>query len=111
MSARTLPFERSTHSSTFATNGSINCSRLTGRAGGPAFFSRASGQRADHRLDSAAEIAGQVVAMLNAHGHRPPEPVNLVFMGIGTLAFNNLGGIGQCPDVDAVWQALQECMA
>ena len=30
----------------------------------PAFFSRASGQRADHRLDSAAEIAGAIAAHL-----------------------------------------------
>ena len=37
---------------------------------------------------SAAEIAGQVVAMLNAHGHRPPEPVNLVFMGMGEPLHN-----------------------
>ena len=37
---------------------------------------------------SAAEIAGQVVAMLNAHGHRAPEPVNLVFMGMGEPMHN-----------------------
>ena len=30
---------------------------------------------------------------------------------IPTPRARNLGGIGQCPDVDAVWQALQECMA
>jgi 23S rRNA (adenine2503-C2)-methyltransferase len=34
------------------------------------------------------EIAGQVVAMLNAHGHGPDEGVNLVFMGMGEPLHN-----------------------
>jgi len=34
------------------------------------------------------EIAGQVVAMLNAHGHGPDEAVNLVFMGMGEPLHN-----------------------
>jgi 23S rRNA (adenine2503-C2)-methyltransferase len=34
------------------------------------------------------EIAGQVVTMLNAHGHQGNEPVNLVFMGMGEPLHN-----------------------
>ena len=34
------------------------------------------------------EIAGQVVAMLNAHGHPASAPVNLVFMGMGEPLHN-----------------------
>ena len=39
---------------------------------------------------SAAEIAGQVVTMLNAHGHGPSdlEPINIVFMGMGEPMHN-----------------------
>ncbi len=37
---------------------------------------------------SAAEIVGQVMAMLNAHSHCVPEPVNLVFMGMGEPMHN-----------------------
>ncbi len=37
---------------------------------------------------SAGEIAGQVVAMLNAHGHGTEEAVNLVFMGMGEPLHN-----------------------
>jgi 23S rRNA (adenine2503-C2)-methyltransferase len=37
---------------------------------------------------AAAEITGQVVAMLNAHGHRGNDPVNLVFMGMGEPLHN-----------------------
>jgi 23S rRNA (adenine2503-C2)-methyltransferase len=37
---------------------------------------------------TAGEIAGQVVTMLNAHGHGPDEAVNLVFMGMGEPLHN-----------------------
>jgi 23S rRNA (adenine2503-C2)-methyltransferase len=37
---------------------------------------------------SAAEIVGQVVAMLNHHGHAEGFPVNLVFMGMGEPLHN-----------------------
>ena len=37
---------------------------------------------------TAGEIAGQVVTMLNAHGHPGNEPVNLVFMGMGEPLHN-----------------------
>ena len=37
---------------------------------------------------AAFEIVGQVVAMLNVHGHAEPEPVNLVFMGMGEPLHN-----------------------
>ena len=37
---------------------------------------------------SAGEIVGQVVAMLNAHGHSGDGPVNLVFMGMGEPLHN-----------------------
>jgi 23S rRNA (adenine2503-C2)-methyltransferase len=34
------------------------------------------------------EIAGQVITMLNAHGHGPDEGINLVFMGMGEPLHN-----------------------
>jgi 23S rRNA (adenine2503-C2)-methyltransferase len=37
---------------------------------------------------TAGEIVGQVVTMLGAHGHAEPEPVNLVFMGMGEPLHN-----------------------
>jgi 23S rRNA (adenine2503-C2)-methyltransferase len=37
---------------------------------------------------TAGEIAGQVVTMLNAHGHRPLDPINIVFMGMGEPLHN-----------------------
>ncbi len=37
---------------------------------------------------TAGEIVGQVVTMLNAHGHAPSAPVNLVFMGMGEPMHN-----------------------
>ena len=37
---------------------------------------------------TAGEIAGQVVTMLNAHGHAGRDPVNLVFMGMGEPLHN-----------------------
>ena len=37
---------------------------------------------------SPGEIVGQVLAMLNAHGHSGDEPVNLVFMGMGEPLHN-----------------------
>jgi 23S rRNA (adenine2503-C2)-methyltransferase len=37
---------------------------------------------------TAGEITGQVVTMLNAHGHPEHEPVNLVFMGMGEPLHN-----------------------
>ncbi len=37
---------------------------------------------------SVGEIVGQVVAMLNAHGHSGNSPVNLVFMGMGEPMHN-----------------------
>jgi len=37
---------------------------------------------------TAGEIAGQVVTMLNEHGHGPDEAVNLVFMGMGEPLHN-----------------------
>lgn len=58
---------------------------------------------------SAGEIVGQVVAMLNAHGHVGNEPVNLVFMGMGEPLHNldnvmkafriltDAGGLGLSP--------------
>jgi 23S rRNA (adenine2503-C2)-methyltransferase len=41
---------------------------------------------------TAAEITGQVVAMLNAHDHPAQAPVNLVFMGMGE-PLHNLGHV------------------
>ncbi len=58
---------------------------------------------------SAGEIVGQVVAMLNAHGHSGDGPVNLVFMGMGEPLHNldnvmkafriltDAGGLGLSP--------------
>jgi 23S rRNA (adenine2503-C2)-methyltransferase len=37
---------------------------------------------------TAGEITGQVLTMLAAHGHQPPAPVNLVFMGMGEPLHN-----------------------
>ena len=48
----------------------------------------ATGQMGIIRNLSTAEIVGQVMAMLNIHGHRAPEPVNLVFMGMGEPMHN-----------------------
>ena len=50
----------------------------------------ATGQMGIQRNLTAAEISGQVVAMLNHHGHVPGKPVNLVFMGMGE-PLHNLG--------------------
>jgi 23S rRNA (adenine2503-C2)-methyltransferase len=41
---------------------------------------------------TAGEIAGQVVTMLNAHGHSPLDPINIVFMGMGE-PLHNLGHV------------------
>jgi 23S rRNA (adenine2503-C2)-methyltransferase len=48
----------------------------------------ATGQMGILRNLSAAEIVGQVVAMLNRHGHPSERPVNLVFMGMGEPLHN-----------------------
>ena len=48
----------------------------------------ATGQMGILRNLSAAEIVGQVVAMLNHHGHPAERPVNLVFMGMGEPLHN-----------------------
>ena len=48
----------------------------------------ATGQMGIVRNLSAAEIVGQVVAMLNHHGHPEGRPVNLVFMGMGEPLHN-----------------------
>ncbi|MFN7958190.1 MAG: 23S rRNA (adenine(2503)-C(2))-methyltransferase RlmN [Holophagaceae bacterium] len=48
----------------------------------------ATGQMGIIRNLRAAEIVGQVVAMLNHHGHPPDLPVNLVFMGMGEPLHN-----------------------
>jgi len=48
----------------------------------------ATGQMGIIRNLTAAEIAGQVVAMLNHHGHPEGRPVNLVFMGMGEPLHN-----------------------
>jgi 23S rRNA (adenine2503-C2)-methyltransferase len=48
----------------------------------------ATGQMGITRNLSAAEIVGQVMAMLNAHGHATGAPVNLVFMGRGEPLHN-----------------------
>ena len=48
----------------------------------------ATGQMGIIRNLSAAEIVGQVVAMLNHHGHPLERPVNLVFMGMGEPLHN-----------------------
>ncbi|HEX4845491.1 MAG TPA: 23S rRNA (adenine(2503)-C(2))-methyltransferase RlmN [Geothrix sp.] len=48
----------------------------------------ATGQMGIIRNLTAAEITGQVVAMLNHHDHPPERPVNLVFMGMGEPLHN-----------------------
>ncbi len=48
----------------------------------------ATGQMGIIRNLSASEIVGQVMAMLNAHGHEAGVPVNLVFMGMGEPMHN-----------------------
>ena len=48
----------------------------------------ATGQMGIIRNLSAAEIVGQVVVMLNHHGHPQDRPVNLVFMGMGEPLHN-----------------------
>ncbi|HEX9011534.1 MAG TPA: 23S rRNA (adenine(2503)-C(2))-methyltransferase RlmN [Holophagaceae bacterium] len=48
----------------------------------------ATGQMGILRNLTTAEIAGQVVAMLNHHGHPEGVPVNLVFMGMGEPLHN-----------------------
>ena len=48
----------------------------------------ATGQMGIIRNLSAAEIVGQVVAMLNHHAHPLGRPVNLVFMGMGEPLHN-----------------------
>jgi 23S rRNA (adenine2503-C2)-methyltransferase len=48
----------------------------------------ATGQMGLVRNLSAAEIVGQVVAMLNHHAHPNDRPVNLVFMGMGEPLHN-----------------------
>jgi len=48
----------------------------------------ATGQMGIRRNLSAGEIVGQVVAMLNHHGHPAGRPVNLVFMGMGEPLHN-----------------------
>ena len=48
----------------------------------------ATGQMGIVRNLSAQEIVGQVMAMLTAHGHQAPLPVNLVFMGMGEPMHN-----------------------
>src|SRR5664279_2256682 len=48
----------------------------------------ATGQMGIIRNLSAAEIVGQVVAMLNHHSHPLDRPVNLVFMGMGEPLHN-----------------------
>jgi len=48
----------------------------------------ATGQMGIIRNLSAAEIVGQVVAMLNHHAHPQGRPVNLVFMGMGEPLHN-----------------------
>jgi 23S rRNA (adenine2503-C2)-methyltransferase len=48
----------------------------------------ATGQMGIIRNLTAAEIVGQVMAMLNHHGHPAERPVNLVFMGMGEPLHN-----------------------
>lgn len=48
----------------------------------------ATGQMGIIRNLTAAEIVGQVIAMLNHHGHPAERPVNLVFMGMGEPLHN-----------------------
>jgi len=48
----------------------------------------ATGMMGIKRNLTAGEITGQVVTMLNAHGHPGNDPVNLVFMGMGEPLHN-----------------------
>ena len=48
----------------------------------------ATGLMGIRRNLTAAEIAGQVVTMLNAHGHATLDPINIVFMGMGEPLHN-----------------------
>jgi 23S rRNA (adenine2503-C2)-methyltransferase len=48
----------------------------------------ATGQMGILRNLLPGEIVSQVLAMLDQHGHRPPVPVNLVFMGMGEPMHN-----------------------
>ncbi len=48
----------------------------------------ATGRMGIQRNLTSTEIAGQVVAMLNHHGHPAGKPVNLVFMGMGEPLHN-----------------------
>ncbi len=48
----------------------------------------ATGQMGILRNLTAGEIVGQVLAMLDHHGHPPGVPVNLVFMGMGEPLHN-----------------------
>jgi len=48
----------------------------------------ATGQMGIVRNLKASEIVGQVVTMLNAHGHVTIDPINLVFMGMGEPLHN-----------------------
>jgi len=48
----------------------------------------ATGRMGIQRNLTSAEIAGQVVAMLNHHAHPAGKPVNLVFMGMGEPLHN-----------------------
>jgi 23S rRNA (adenine2503-C2)-methyltransferase len=48
----------------------------------------ATGQMGIKRNLTPGEIAGQVVAMLNAHGHGSLEAINIVFMGMGEPLHN-----------------------
>jgi 23S rRNA (adenine2503-C2)-methyltransferase len=48
----------------------------------------ATGLMGIQRNLTAGEITGQVVTMLNAHGHAGNDPVNLVFMGMGEPLHN-----------------------
>lgn len=52
----------------------------------------ATGRMGIVRNLTSAEIAGQVIAMLNHHEHPQGEPVNLVFMGMGE-PLHNLGHV------------------
>ena len=48
----------------------------------------ATGLMGIRRNLTAGEIAGQVVTMLNAHGHVALDPINIVFMGMGEPLHN-----------------------
>lgn len=72
-----MPYERRT---TLCLSSQVGC------AMGCTFC--ATGQMGIIRNLTAGEIVGQVVAMLNAHGHTQGDPVNLVFMGMGEPLHN-----------------------